>query len=319
MRALVVERPGPPAAMRPTSVADPKPAADEVLVSVEAAGVNPVDASNRADPAWAQLVPPYIVGYEFSGTVVARGGRVRAFAVGDHVWGVLPVRRTQHGAYAELVAANASFVARRPDVLATTEAAALALAGLTSLQILDRLALSEGDWVVVHGAAGGVGSVLVQLARARGLRVAAVASRRRLALLRDLGVDVIADRGADRALEVAVAEIGAPPRGVVDLVGGQLLSDTLPLTAEGGAAVAIVELAGEFEEAIDRNITIHGLLVQPSKTDLDRLAAEVRAGRVRPVVDEVFALDNAVKAHERVESGHGQGKAVLRIAEPTSL
>src|SRR4051812_28398994 len=100
MRALVVERPGPPAAMRPTSVAGPKPAADEILVSVEAVGVNPVDASNRADPAWAQLVPPYIVGYEFSGTVVGRGERVRELAAGDRVWGVLPVRGTQYGAYA---------------------------------------------------------------------------------------------------------------------------------------------------------------------------------------------------------------------------
>src|SRR3954470_8856573 len=133
MRALVVERPGPPAAMRPTSVADPKPDADEVLVSVEAAGVNLVDASNRADPAWAQLVPPYIVGYEFSGTVVARGESVRELAAGDCVWGVLPVRGTHYGAYAELVAANARWLARRPDVLGPTEAAALPLAGLTSL------------------------------------------------------------------------------------------------------------------------------------------------------------------------------------------
>src|SRR4051794_35709480 len=131
---------------------------------------------------------------------------VRELAVGDRVWGVLPVRGTQYGAYAELVAANAACVARRPEELTTTEAAALPLVGLTSVQILDRLALSAGDWVVVHGAAGGVGSVLVQLARARGLRVAALAGSRRHARLRDLGVEVIVDRGADRALEVAVAK-----------------------------------------------------------------------------------------------------------------
>jgi NADPH2:quinone reductase len=305
MRALVVERPGPPTTMRLTSVADPDLRAGEVLVSIEAVGVNPVDASNRADPAWAQLTPPYIVGYEFSGTIVASG---------DRVWGVLPVRGTRFGAYAELVAVDASYVAPRPEELTSIEAAALPLVGLTSLQILDRLALSAGDWLVVHGAAGGVGSVLVQLARARGLRVAALAGSGRHALLRDLGTEVVVDRDADGALELALAEIGTQPRGVVDLVGQELLNETLPHIAHGGAAAAIVELAGDFEEAIDRNITIHGLLVQPNKDDLDRLAEEVRAGRLRPVVDEVFALEDAVRAHERVESGHGQGRVVLSIA-----
>src|SRR4051812_17638199 len=289
MRALVVERPGPAAQMRLTSIADPQPAADEVLVAVHAVGVNPVDASNRADPTWAGLVPPYIVGYEFSGTVSACGEHVRDAAVGDEVWGALPVRGIRFGAYADLVAADARFVAARPHQLTPIEAAVLPLVGLTSLQILDRLALSAGEWVVVHGAGGGVGSVLVQLARARGLHVAALASRRRHALLRELGVEVIVDRETDGALARAVVEIGTPLRGVVDLVGGGLLNDTLPLVADGGSAVAIVDLEGDLEEAIDRNITIHGLLVDPNKSDLDRLAEEVRAGRLRPVVDEVFA------------------------------
>ena len=316
MRALIVEQPGPPASMTLRQVADPEPAAGRIVVSVEAVGVNPVDASNRADPMWARLTCPYIVGYEFSGTVVAAADGVTDFGVGDPVWALLPVRGTRFGAYAELVAVDAGFAALRPNELSTTEAAVLPLAGVTSLQILDRLALSAGDWLVVHGAAGGVGSVFVQLARARGLRVVAVASAQREALLRDLSADVIVDRDVEGALEAAVDRLGTQPQGVVDLVGQGLLNRTLPLLAEGGAAASIVELAGDLEEAIDRNITIHGVLVQPTAADLERLAAEVRAGRLRPVVDQALELERAALAHERVESGHGQGKVVLTVAAP---
>jgi NADPH2:quinone reductase len=299
--------------MKLEQLAEPVLHAHEVLVAVEAVGVNPVDATNRADATWAAISPPYVVGYEFAGSIAGVGADVTELAKGEEVWGLLPVRRTRLGAYAELVAVNAAFVRPRPRALSSLEAASLPVAGLTSLQLLDRLRLQAGDWILVHGAAGGVGSVFVQLARALGLQVAACASKPRHPLLHELGVDVVVDRDAANALAAAVQAIGSSPRAVVDLVGKGLLNDSLPFVAEYGVAASIVELTGDLEEAIDRNITIHGVLLRPDGSDLERLAAEVGSGRLRAVIDEVVELERAHVAHRRVERGHGQGKVVLEV------
>ena len=111
----------------------------------------------------------------------------------------------------------------------------------------------------------------------------------------------------------AVEKIGAEPNAVADLVGHGLLARSLPCIREGGKAATIVELTGDLEEAIDRNITLHGVLVRPQRETLDRLAAAVAAGLLRPIVDEVLDFRSAAIAHRRVESGHGQGKVILRI------
>src|SRR3954451_1969421 len=251
MRAVVVHRPGPAETMRAERIPRPRPAPGELLVAVEAVGVNPVDASNRDDPEWAGIDAPFVVGYEFAGSVAGTG---------RPVWGLLPVRGTRWGAYAEFVAVDESLVRERAPTLTAAEAAALPMAGTTSLQVLDRLAVEPGGWVLVHGAAGGVGSVFVQRARARGLRVSGSASPQREAFLRDLGVEVVLDRHADNVAAHAVAEVGGELAAVVDLVARALLNRSSGAIAVGGSAASIVELAGDLEAAVDRNITLHGVL-----------------------------------------------------------
>jgi NADPH2:quinone reductase len=312
MRALVVDRPGRPDAMRLGDLPEPEVHAGRVVVAVQAVGVNPVDAGNRADPAWAGIEPPYVVGYELAGTVDAVGEDSGGLERGQPVWGLLPVRGTRWGTYAERVGVDAGFVAPRPAALDAVQAAAIPLAGATALQVLDRIDPPPGDWIVVHGAAGGVGSLLVQLAAARGVRVAGSSSAQRHAFLRELGVEVMLDREDPDALKDAVAAMGGEPFAVADLVGQGLLARTLPYVREGGAGATIVELTGDLEEAIDRNITIHGVLVRPGRQTLDRLARAVEEGSVRPIVDEVLDIEDAAAAHRRVETGHGQGKVVLR-------
>jgi len=314
MRALVVHEPGEAECLRLGEIGAPRPRPGHVVVRVEAAGVNPVDASNRADPTWAGIDPPYVVGYELAGVVASLGEGVSSVAVGDGVWGLLPVRGTRWGAYAELVEMREGWIARRPPALAAVEAAAIPLAGSTALQLLDRLGLAEGDSLLVHGAAGGVGSLLVQLAAMQGIRVAGSASRARRELLEALGVEVILDREDARLLTAATERLGGPLDAVADLVGQGLLARSLPDIREGGQAASIVELTGDYEEAVDRNITLHGVLVRPSAGTLHRLAAAVDAGALRPVVDEVVEPDAIAAAHRRLETGHGQGKLVLRIA-----
>jgi NADPH2:quinone reductase len=312
MRALVVHRPGGPDSMTLDDVPKPAARAGQVVIAVEAVGVNPVDAGNRADPAWAGIEAPYVVGYELAGVIDAVGTDVVGLEPGEPVWALLPVRGTRWGTYAEFVAVDAQFVGVRPPALDAVQAAAIPLAGATALQLLDRLDPPGGDWIVVHGAAGGVGSLLVQLARARGVRVAGSSSAQRHGFLRGLGVELALDRGDDDALDRAVAAMAVEPFAVADLVGQGLLARSLPYVREGGAAGTIVELHGDFEEAIDRNITIHGVLVRPGRKTLERLADAVAAGSLRPVVDEVVDIEDAAAAHRRVETGHGQGKVVLR-------
>jgi NADPH2:quinone reductase len=198
--------------------------------------------------------------------------------------------------------------------LDAVEAAAIPLAGSTARQLLDRLALGCGRSLLVHGAAGGVGSLLVQLARQDGVRVAGSASRARRELLQELGVDVILDREDEAVLQEATRRLGGDLDAVADLVGQGLMSRSLPGVREGGQAASIVELTGDYEEAVDRNITLHGVLVRPSAGTLDRLAAAVDGGSVRPIVDEVVELDGVAAAHRRLETGHGQGKVVLRMS-----
>jgi NADPH2:quinone reductase len=313
MHALVVHRPGGPEVMRLEEIPKPDARRGHLVVAVDAVGVNAVDATNRADPAWARIEPPYVVGYEFAGRIDQVGDRVVGFAPGQPVWGVLPVRGTRWGTYAEFVAVDARFVAERPRTLDAVEAAAIPLAGATALQLLDRLEPNVGDWLLIIGAAGGVGSLMVQLARARGVNVAGSASKARHRLLRELGVEVVVDRVDDDVMARAVEKIGAEPNAVADLVGHGLLARSLSWIREGGKAATIVALTGDLEEAIDRNITLHGVLVRPQRETLDRLAAAVAAGLLRPVVDEVLDFRSAAIAHRRVESGHGQGKVILSI------
>jgi NADPH:quinone reductase len=313
MRALVVERPGGPEELRLRELPAPRPGPGQVVVAVEAAGVNPVDAGNRADPTWAGLDPPYVVGYELAGTVEAAGDGA-GWQAGAPVWGLLPVRGTRWGTYAELVALDAALVGPRPASLSAVEAASIPLAGATALQLLGRLDPRPGEWILVHGAAGGVGSLFVQLARARGARVVASASGRREPLLAGLGVEVFLDRHRGDVAQRARRAVGQELDMVADLVGQGTLAASLPVVREGGRAGSIVELAGDLELAVDRNITLHGVLVRPSREVLDALGAAVEARRMRPVVDQLLELADGRAAHERVETGRGQGKVVLRVA-----
>jgi NADPH2:quinone reductase len=312
MRAIVVREPGLPENLELENLPKPRAQPGHVVVRVAAVGVNPVDAGNRADPSWAGIEPPSVVGYEFAGSIDHVGAGVADLTTGQGVWGLLPVRGTQLGTYADYVEVAADGVGLRPAELSTVEAAAIPLAGSTALQLLDRLDLSAGDSLLVHGGAGGVGSLLVQLAHASGVHVAASASRARHPLLRELGVEIVLDREQPDLFAQAVCKLGRRFDAVADLVGGELLVRSLSVLADRGSAASIVSLQGDLEEAIDRNLRLDGVLVHPERATLDRLSDAVQRGALRPIVDAVVDIDSIVEAHRRLETGHGQGKIVLR-------
>jgi len=302
VRAVVVERPGGPDVLTLVERPEPEAGPDQVLVEVEAVGVDPVDLGNRADPTWAGIRPPYVVGYELAGRLVETG---------EPVWALLPVRGTRDGALAERVVVPREYVAPRPPELDPIVAAALPLAGCTALQVLHRMGLPAGSWVLVHGATGGVGHLLVQMARGLGLHVAAATRPEERARAEELGVQLLLDRGSSSPGAMAVEALGGELDAVVDLVGGRL-EPSLPFVREGGHAATVVDLSGDLELAIDRNIDLHGVLLRAGRDRLYELAAEVAAG-VRPHVTDTYPLERAADAHRRLAAGRVGGKLVITV------
>jgi NADPH:quinone reductase len=221
------------------------------------------------------------------------------------------VQGTRYGALAERVVVPADLVGPRPSGLDAVTAAALPLAGCTALQVLERMSLPEGAWLLVHGASGGVGHLLLQLAHSRGLRVAAAARTADRARLESLGVDLWLDRAEPDPAGAATRALGHELDAVADLVGG-LLEQSLPHVRVGGHAATIVELSGDLEPAIDRNIDLHGVLLRTGRDRLDALAAEVAAG-LRPTVVATYQLEQAADAHRRLADGGVGGKLVIRL------
>jgi NADPH:quinone reductase len=314
MRAVVYERFGGPEVLELRDLPPPEPEPDQLLVRIHAAGVNPVDAQNRADGAWAGIEPPVVPGYDFSGVVEASGDRVSDWAKGDEVFGAPPVRVTRSGSYAEFIAVPAELVAAKPKQLSHVEAAAAPIAGCTAHECVRRLRLEPGEWLLVLGAGGGVGSFAVQFAAGLGARVLAVASARHHPLLTKLGGHTCVDYTAEDVGEAVARSAGREVDAIADFVGSGALAASLPLLRERGRAVEIVDLDGDLEELIDRNQELHGVLFNPANAEpLHAVAAELEAGRVRPVVSDVLPLGEAAEAHRLLEAGHRQGKLVLTV------
>jgi NADPH:quinone reductase len=314
MRAIVLEEFGGPEVLQVKRIPVPVPGRGEVLVAIHAAGTNPVDAGNRADGTWAGIRPPIVPGSDASGVIEAVGEDVAQWSVGDEVFYLSDFIGTPMGTYAEYQVVNASIVASKPQPLSHVEAAAVPLAAGTALEVVARrLEMQAGEWILIHGAAGGVGSYAVQIASSRGARVIASASAPRHAVLKDLGAVACIDyRTEDFALAARKAA-GGEIDAVADFVGGDLISRSLDVIRPHGRAATIASLEGDLEILIDRNITLHGVLVRPDRLRLGELARMIDSEVLRPVIDEVLPLDLAERAHERLDSGHGEGKLVLMI------
>jgi NADPH2:quinone reductase len=313
MRALVADRFGGPEVLELRDIAAPSLSEGQLRVQVHASGANPVDITNLMDGVWPGISPPFVLGYEASGVVYEVGPGVTGFAIGDEVMVQLDVRGTVLGTNAEYVVTNASTAVAKPDLLRHTEAAGLPLAGGTAYAILERLDVQPGEWLLIHGAAGGVGTFLVQLAVDRGARVVGVASRARHALLHELGVEICIDYQSGDSIAATRASLGDHVDAVADLVGGELLSRSLALLRRHGRGCSIVAFRGDFDLAIDNNLTLHGVLFQPNREVLAALSSLVGAGRLRPIVDAVLPIEEARRGYERLASGHGQGKVILQV------
>jgi NADPH:quinone reductase-like Zn-dependent oxidoreductase len=312
MKAAVMREFGAPEVLELRDLEDPQPLPTEVLVRVAAAGVNPVDAKTRGGRGMAKLLgePPLVLGWDVAGVVEEVGRGVTRFQPGDRVFG-MPWFPRQARAYAELVTAPSRQFAPTPESLDDQAAGALPLAGLTAWQSLVETArVGEGDRVLIHAAAGGVGHLAVQIAKARGAHVLGTARAENHEFLRELGVDEPIDYSAE-PFERAASELDV----VIDLMGGDDYGlRSLETLREGGLLIAVPggvsdEVAAAAEKAGKRAT---GILVEPDHAGLEALAALAEGGLLRVEVEESFPLAAAAAAHERIESGGTRGKLVLQ-------
>jgi NADPH:quinone reductase-like Zn-dependent oxidoreductase len=286
-----------------TEVERPKLAPSSVLIEVRAAAVNPVDWKVMAggmDPL-IDTIFPVIPGWDVAGTVIEVGLDTPEFAVGDEVLAYARKETLHAGTFAELVAVAESSVARKPAGLSWEEAAGLPLAGGTALRSLDRIELAEGETVLIHGAAGGVGSLAVQIAVARGARVIGTASKTNHDFLAGLGAEPVeyGDGLADRVRGLAPAGVDA----VADFVGGQLEA-TLAVLRDGGRHVSVA----------DGSVAEHGgsvVWVRPDGAETARLAELAEAGKLRVEIAGTFGLDQVGEAFDLSRSGHTRGKLII--------
>ncbi len=307
MRAIRQATLGGPEVLELAEVARPEPGPTEVLVRVTAAGVNPVDWKVRTRGGFLGE-PPFTVGWDVAGVVEGLGLGVTRFAPGDRVFG-MPRFPREAAAYAEYVTAPSRQLARIPEGLGDVEAAALPLAGLTAWQALVETAgVGAGTRVLVLAAAGGVGHLAVQIAKARGAYVIGTARAEKHAFLASIGVD--------EAIDYTTGPIGTrvPAMDVVfDLVGGEAAADALATLRDGGVFVTVTGAADQLRELAARNVRVAGLLVEPDRLGMEALAALVTDGALRPHVAATFPLADAGRAHEAGETGRTQGKLVLTV------
>jgi NADPH:quinone reductase-like Zn-dependent oxidoreductase len=304
MKAIVINAYGSEGVLNYVDVERPEPKADEVLVKVHFAGVNPVDWKIR-DGLGERLglKLPIFLGGEIAGTIEKVGGDVRDFKAGDAVYGIVT-----SGGYAEYAIAKVGEMAIKPQCLDFENAAAIPLGALTAWQAMFDLAnLSSGQRILITAASGGVGSLAVQLAKAKGAFVIGMASGRNEAFVRDLGVDEFVDYTKQHFEEV-VKDVDV----VFDTVGGDTFERAFQTLKKGGFLVTAVQFPSE-EKAQELGIKAARVYCKPNAEQLAAISELIDEGRLKAHVSTVLPLAEVKKAHRLSESGRTRGKIVLQI------
>lgn len=334
MKTFMVERYGHKAGVHAGEMPDPQVGADDVLVRIHAASVNPLDLKLR-NGDFKAILPyrlPFVLGNDLAGVVVQVGSAVTRFAVGDEVYARPDKDRI--GTFAELIAVHQDDMAIKPATLTMEEAASLPLVALTSWQALvERAQVQPGQKVLIHAGSGGVGTIAVQLAKQLGAHVATTASTAKVDLVKELGADVVVDY-KQQAFETVLNGYDV----VLDTLGGDTLEKSLQVLKPGGKVIsiagppdaafarelgtnAVLRLAMSAlsfktrRRAKRRTVTYSFLFMKASGDQLRHLTALIDAGKIRPVVDRVFPFEETRQAMEYVEKGRAKaGKVVVAMA-----
>ncbi|WP_454666515.1 NADP-dependent oxidoreductase [Acinetobacter calcoaceticus] len=312
----------------------PKPSLskDAVLVKVYAASINPLDI-RVLEGEFKAILPvkfPFILGSDFAGTVVEVGSNVTQFKAGDEVYAKIDL----NGAFAEYTVVQQSSLALKPQNISMELAASLPLVALTAWQALVEIAkVQSGQKVLIHAGSGGVGSIAIQLAKSLGAIVATTTSGKNTRWVRELGADIIIDyKTADFEQELKDYDV------VLDTQGGKTLEKSLNVVKRGGRIISISGPPDQaFAEAVNpnrflkcvipllswsirhkakkRGITYSFLFMQPNGQQLSKISELVEAGKIKPIVDQIYDFAQIKEAFQYVNTGRSKGKVVLKITE----
>src|SRR5215472_11302951 len=332
MKAVISENYGGPEVLQIEDVPVPRVGPNGILVQVHTSSVNPIDWKLRkgALKAVRSFIFPVIWGSDFSGVVTETGSAVTFFKPGDEVYGFKDgrVAKTYRGTYAEYSVVPEKVVARKPASLTHEEAAAIPLSAGTAWQVLvTEGRLKPGNRVLIQGGAGGVGAFAVQIAKALGVYVAATASTRNQDLLRQLGADLPIDYEKEK-IEDKISGYDL----VLDGVGKSVWRSSFAVLKRGGKLISLVvplprEPVGKlrFFASVGSQVTAWMLramlvrkklklfLTQPRGGDLDEITKLVQSGKLHPVIEHVFPIEQIADAHRLSEAGHVRGKIVIKI------
>jgi NADPH:quinone reductase len=312
MQAVAIDRFGPPAVLKSRTMPVPKVGPSEVLIALHAAEVGIWDAKVR-DGTWASGDErfPLVLGTDGAGVVAARGARVRRLQVDDRVW-AYAFGNPKGGFYAEYVAVKAEHVGKVPPGLDLLQAGAGAVSGLTALQGVDQLRLSDGATVLIFGGSGSVGSLAIQVARFKGARVLATASGEdAMAFVQELGAEAAIDARQPDAVE-QLRELA--PDGldaVFATAGGEGLDRILELVRSGGKVSYPNGVEPKPQAPRGARVLHYDAVADPRKfAELERVVEE---GRIQVPIAQAYSLADAAEAHAQVERGHVLGRVALRI------
>ena len=303
MKAIQAHDYGGPEVLILEQVPRPEPNADQVLIQLKAAGVNPADWKYQAG-FFKQFMPltfPWTPGLEGSGVVEAVGANITALKKGDEVYGIVS------GGYAEYALASANDVQPKPGELTFEEAASIPMGFLTAWgALIDTANVQAGQRILIHGAAGGIGAYAVQLAKWKGAHVTGTASAGNLEFARSLGADNMIDYNATR-FETLVRDMDA----VIDTVGADLVERSFQVIRPGGIFVTV---AARPAEDAGKAQNIRAVSAGRASADHLKEASElIKAKLLKPVVGKVFPLTEARQAQELSRTGHGRGRILLQI------
>lgn len=304
MQAAQISAYGGPDVLKVVDVPVPSPGPGEVLVKVAAAGVNPIDWKIR-EGYLAEVAPlalPVTLGNDLAGTIEALGADVQGLSIGDAVFGSPGMT----GGFAEFALVRVDQLALVPDGMSMVVAAALPVAAATATVALDTAGVKAGARLLVHAAAGSVGSLAIQLAKARGAHVTAVTSRATQDHVRALGADIALDRDGDWAAQAGQVDV------VLDGVGGATQEASWPVLAKGGILVSLVQPPSEERAQAfgARGVMIFG---RPTAEALESVAALAASGRVKVPIAGEYSLDAVGEALAVSQSGGAVGKLVVII------
>jgi NADPH:quinone reductase-like Zn-dependent oxidoreductase len=306
MKAVRIHEFGEPEVLKYEDIPEPQPGPGEIRIRVIAAGVNPIDWKIRKGLV-GEMPLPMTIGLDVAGVVDAPGQGEVIFQPGEEVFAKVSIGQ---GGYAEYTAVNISQVARKPRSIGFIESAAIPTAGLAAWQsFFDIAGLEKGQSVLIHGAAGGVGSFAVQFARWKGAYVIGTASGQNEQFLKSIGADEVIDYKNQR-FEDMVGNLDV----VLDTIGGDTFERSWGVLKPGGFLVSTV--AGIPEGAPEKyGVRAKTLMTRSDGGELAQIAAIIDEQQIKPMVTTVLPLSEAQKAHEMSESRHTRGKIVLRVAE----